>query len=862
MIDNPRRLLSAFGSTAWAIQESKLEEICAFLELRAAGGSLSADEVRALTSSSRNGKVQSRGGVVVIPVTGSITQRANMLTEYSGGTSTEKLGAQIDAALNSQDVRAIVLDVDSPGGNVSGVPELAEKIYAARGQKKIVAVVNSLMASAAYWIGSSADEIVITPSGMIGSIGVLWVHTEFSEMDAAMGIRNTIIRAGLHKAEANSMEPLPDGARERMQTMVDDYYDQFVAAVARNRRTTPDAVRKGYGQGDVLTAKRAVGAGLADRVATLEQVLSELGVEPNALAEARAKAATEEARKLAAAIPESRSIEIAAEIEARGIVAERAVLPVPVVTLGASDYIDDEDDPDAADMPDNEPDPLNDDEQETEDEDEDDAADEGVAAVPDQPTPELNTAPAAEETSMADQVTAAPGGATKITAVEATAAERQRAKGIMALCQEWSMADKAEGWIDAGLSVDQVSAEILKVKAQSDGQPFRTPPPKQLLDWTAEDQLKFSVVRAINAAADGDWSDAKFEREVMLETQKSLGYESRGGRKLRGNSVIIPTGLRALPDPYHAAAARTARQFDRSYEDPRRPGATLTAGGATSGAELVFTEAGSFIDMLRNRMVTTRMGATFLPGLQGNVDFPKQTAAGTFTWRAENPGTNVALSDLVTGSVELRPNDGTSRTSFSRRLLAQSVINTEQLVRSDLAAISAIGLDLAALHGAGGNEPTGIYNQSGVNAVAFNGVITYAKVVDMETEIAADNADIGRMGYVTTPRVRGVAKKTEVFATTNGMPLWTGTVLEGEMNGYRALASNQLSSTLGSGAEHGIIFGAWEHLLIGEWGAMELIVDPYTLAGQGLIVITTFLIADAAVRYPEAFCIGTNLQLS
>jgi HK97 family phage major capsid protein len=854
MIDNPRRLLSAFGSTAWAIQESKLEEICAFLELRAAGGSLSADEVRALTSSNRNGKVQSRGGVVVIPVTGSITQRANMLTEYSGGTSTEKLGAQIDAALNSQDVRAIVLDVDSPGGNVSGVPELAEKIYAARGDKKIVAVVNSLMASGAYWIGSSADEVVITPSGMIGSIGVLWVHTEFSEMDAAMGIANTIIRAGLHKAEANSMEPLPDGARERMQTMVDDYYDQFVAAVARNRRTTPDAVRKGYGQGDVLTAQRAVTAGLADRVATLEQVLSELGVEPNALAEARARAATEEARRLAAAIPESRSIEIAAEIEARGIVAERAVLPVPVITLEAGDYTDDEEEPDAGDMPDDEPDPLDDDEPETEDED--DAAGEGAAAVTDQPAPELNTASTAEEHAMPDNGAAATDGAATITVEDrdkAIASERKRVQDISAIAGEHGIPhEMADEWIAAGMSTGMAAREALKIVAGRDEhRPMRAGAP----DIPARERKSYSLVRALDAAASGNWDRAGYEREVMEEAR---GYARKYGdytpQGEEGKSFMIPTGI-GMP------LGRGRDFLGRRIQDG--PGAVLETGGSNTGEHFVFTEPGSFIELLRNRLVTAAMGATFLPGLQGNVDFPKQTAAATFEWRAETPGSDQSASTPATGSVQLRPKEGQATTQFSRRLLAQSVIGVEQFVRNDLMRITALGIDLAALHGTGAsNQPTGLYLQSNVNPVAFNGLITFPKIVEMETAIVADNADIGTMGYVTTPEIRGAAKTTQMFSGTNGMPIWTGSVTDGEMNGYRSMASNQMSKTLGSGAEHGLLFGVWEQLLIGEWGVMEVIVDPYSLKKQALLEVTIHVIVDVAVRYGQAFSKATNLQLT
>src|SRR3989304_7315508 len=157
-----RRILNAFGSAAWAMEESKLEAICAFLEFRAKGGQRSREEGRAVPAA-RAGQTKAGGGVVVIPIVGVITQRANLLSEYSGGTSTEKLAAQVDQALASAGISALLFDVDSPGGDVSGVPEIAAKIYAARGKKRTIAVVNSAMHSAAYWIGSGPGGGATTP---------------------------------------------------------------------------------------------------------------------------------------------------------------------------------------------------------------------------------------------------------------------------------------------------------------------------------------------------------------------------------------------------------------------------------------------------------------------------------------------------------------------------------------------------------------------------------------------------------------------------------------------------------------------------------------------------------------------------
>jgi HK97 family phage major capsid protein len=247
--------------------------------------------------------------------------------------------------------------------------------------------------------------------------------------------------------------------------------------------------------------------------------------------------------------------------------------------------------------------------------------------------------------------------------------------------------------------------------------------------------------------------------------------------------------------------------------------------------------------------------------LQGNVAFPKQTGAGAASWVTENPGSDVADADLALSQVTLSPKTLQSSTSYSRQLLAQGIVNVDNIVQNDLVQVNALALDLAAIHGLGSsNQPTGIYAQSGVNSVAMGGAITYAKVVEMETAIAAANADVGTMGYLTTPEIRGRAKQVAQLANTISLPIWN----DGEMNGYRAEVSNQVSKLMNSsaptgGTSHGIVFGVWPELLIGEWGAMEVITDPYRLKKQGMIEVTTFLLADIALRYAAAFSKGTGL---
>lgn len=217
--------------------------------------------------------------ISILGVLGVIAQRAAQVDDVSGpgGTSVERLTQRFRAAMADQSVRAVVLDVDSPGGGVYGVEELADEIRAARGQKPIVAVANSLAASAAYWIASAADEVVVTPSGQVGSIGVYAAHEDISKMLEQEGIKETLIFSGKYKVEGNPFEPLTDEARAAIQRDVATYYASFVRAVAKGRNARESAVEKGFGQGRVVGAKEAVEEKMADRVETLDATVRRVG---------------------------------------------------------------------------------------------------------------------------------------------------------------------------------------------------------------------------------------------------------------------------------------------------------------------------------------------------------------------------------------------------------------------------------------------------------------------------------------------------------------------------------------------------------------------------------------------------------
>lgn len=272
---NYQHIVSAFFGTPWALELTKYRAIADLIRLRSAGGHVDAETVAAIVGAARQPAGRSQAGAVaVIPVYGVISPRASMLTESSGGTSAQAVGQMIDQAAADPSIASIVLEFDSPGGSVTGMTELAAKIRNARASKRVVSHVNALAASAGYWLASQADEVVSTPSGLVGSIGVYTEHQDISRALDAEGITPTIISAGEYKVEGNPYEPLTDDARATMQRMVDEVYGVFVGDVARGRGVSPSLVRAEYGKGRVLSAKDALAAGMIDRIATLDETIA------------------------------------------------------------------------------------------------------------------------------------------------------------------------------------------------------------------------------------------------------------------------------------------------------------------------------------------------------------------------------------------------------------------------------------------------------------------------------------------------------------------------------------------------------------------------------------------------------------
>jgi signal peptide peptidase SppA len=273
------RVMGEFLRTPWAMLPEYLSLLTGAVQTAAAGDPGELDELLARQAAAARQPATHPGGIAVLPLVGIFTQRGSLWDELLGGGSvpTQRVTETVRQLAADRRVAAIVLDIDSPGGSVGGLQELSDTIHEARAHKPVIAVANSLAASAAYWVGSAAAEVVVTPEGQAGSIGVWTAHVNAAEFYRRMGVEVTLVSAGKYKTEGHPFGPLGDEARAHLQSQVDDYYDLFVRAVKRNRGAeTLKEVREGYGEGRVLTAQAAVKANLADRVAPMSQVLAEL----------------------------------------------------------------------------------------------------------------------------------------------------------------------------------------------------------------------------------------------------------------------------------------------------------------------------------------------------------------------------------------------------------------------------------------------------------------------------------------------------------------------------------------------------------------------------------------------------------
>lgn len=470
-----------------------------------------------------------------------------------------------------------------------------------------------------------------------------------------------------------------------------------------------------------------------------------------------------------------------------------------------------------------------------------------------------NQAPAAEtQTAPHVQTTADP-----------LAGERERMREIRALGRAHGMEALGDQAIDSGLSLDAFRAQVLeKLKDSGKLRPAESPE----IGMSEREVRQFSVCRALLAAAEP--AQAKDLAPFEWECSRAAQAKRMDSPMERENAITIPVdvlsrGIMINADIAQAAtrmlvarAATSSREMQAYYRD-------LLVGTATAGGNTVATEllGSSFIELLRNAVILDKLGITWLRDLAGNIAIPSQTGGATHYWVPENG--SVTESQATFGQVVMTPKTIGLLTDYSRRLLLQSSIDVEAAVRLDLATGLGLGIQTGALNGTGsGNEPIGLLNAIGVGSVQLgaNGAApTYDMMVDLESAVANANADAGNLAYVTNSKVRGKLRKTQEFASTNGKPVWT-TGRErgiGEGLGYDALVTNTMPSNLTKGTSSGvcsaIAFGNWADLMIGLWGGLDILLDPYTGSGSGAKRVVALQDCDVGFRNVTSFAVSKDV---
>lgn len=345
--------------------------------------------------------------------------------------------------------------------------------------------------------------------------------------------------------------------------------------------------------------------------------------------------------------------------------------------------------------------------------------------------------------------------------------------------------------------------------------------PAANLDLSRGETQRFSVLKAIRALVDKDWSGAGFERECHLE-------------------ILKRTGLNAA---VHGG-------FYMPADIQRRD---LTVGTPTAGGNLVGTnlQPQSFIDLLRARSVCAGLGMTMLTGLVGNVTIPKLTGAATAYWLA-NEATAITESQQTFGQLGLTPKTLGVYTEISRLLMMQSTPAVEALVMEDFARVMALGIDLAVLEGSGSSgQPTGISLTAGIGSVSGSS-LALAGVTEFQTDLATGNALTPNCGFVTTPAVAGLLAQRARISSTDSVTLWRGSVLEGTVEGYRARTTTQITAAT-------MTFGDFAQAVLAEWGMLEIALNPFANFGAAISGIRAIQSVDVGIRQAAAFSRATSI---
>ncbi len=403
----------------------------------------------------------------------------------------------------------------------------------------------------------------------------------------------------------------------------------------------------------------------------------------------------------------------------------------------------------------------------------------------------------------------------------AAEAERTRVRSIIEMGEAYGAPELARDAVKDGLPAEQFQRQLLAHLNSRMQQPLSEQMRAADIGLTENEVRQFSFMKVIRALADPTSHAARREAAFEFEASEAAAAKRKSGS---GERFAVPTDVltRALNT------------------------ATSASGQGDSGGFLVANPllASSFIEILRNRSTIMQLG-NVLGGLVGNPDIPKQTAGAQGYWVGEDQ--DAGQGNQALGQIGLTPKTCAAFSEITRRLMMQSSIDVEALVRADLAMALALTIDRAGYYGTGeDNQPRGIAKQTGVNAVSFQAANpSFSELVQMETEIAVDNADVSSMAYVMNAKARGYAKTA---LKHQGV---AGTIWEqgGTINGYRTEVTNQI--------EDGHVFmGNFSDLIIGMWGGLDLTVDPYSGSKSGRLRIVVFQDVDFALRRVESFCLG------
>lgn len=403
-------------------------------------------------------------------------------------------------------------------------------------------------------------------------------------------------------------------------------------------------------------------------------------------------------------------------------------------------------------------------------------------------------------------------------------AEQNRVRSIFEMGKEYKQEGLAAQAVREGKTPEDFQRMLLVHFNEHSKKPLDEQTRTAEIGLTPKEVRNFSIMRAVRAqipgASKADVDAAGFERECSLAAEKVYGKQARG--------IIVPSDVLS-----HSFLPQT-----------RALGIATDTGGNLVETKLM---SGSFIELLRHRVWVMKR-ATILAGLVGNADIPRQNGTNTAYWLAE--GGAPTSGKPAFDQIALTPNTLGALAEITRRLLQQATPDAETLVRNDLLKVMGLEIDRAAIYGTGANNmPTGVNAMSGINAVAFGTASkpTFAELVEMETAIALDDADVDGMSYAFNAGIRGYAKTTQRFpGTADGTTIWEPGKT---VNGYDTNVSNQIASG-------DVFFGNWADLVIGMWGGLDLTVDPYSLSSSGGLRLVAFQDVDFAVRHEASFCVG------